>query len=767
MTRRFRLRDRRDADGSPYPHLREKDTVVTIDWTASAIALRLLADDDGPVRLVEISTTGSLTPVSGEPGADGTDPYHRIHQPLVEVMTPQVGMLGSNHSLRQSGTQLGQGLRYVRHETTRTDGADGTDGADVLTIEQLEPETGLTTVSTFEAQHGAPAVRSTTTVSVAAGKPRITLWAVSSFATGAVISDDLSHTAVWRGLSTWAAEHRWSSQPLRSPGLAEIDRTARGETVRGAISTVSTSTWSSGAYVPAGAVTDTASGRTLAWQIEHNGAWVWEVGERQPAGPPQWTAVGSDEAAGPPSGDRSRDGGYVVALGPTDTLHSWSVTVGDDVSFTSVPVTFTAAASFDEAFGQLAAHRRAARRQHPQNDALPVIFNDYMDTLEGDPTEAKLLPLIDAAAAVGAQYFCIDAGWYDDTAGWWASVGDWEPSTARFPRGFGFVLDHIRSAGLVPGLWLEPEVVGVTSRAAGTLPDSAFLQRGGVRVRERDRYLLDLRSADARAHLDAAVDRLVGDLGIGFFKLDYNVTPGLGTDLDSESVGDGLLQHNRALLTWLDGVLDRHPDLVLENCGSGAMRSDFAMLSRLQLQSTSDQQDPLLYPMIAVGALVHILPEQSGNWAYPQATMTDELIAFTMCTGLAGRLYQSGLLDRMSADQLALVTAGVQAHRDTRHTLARSVPRFPTGLPSWDQGWVTVAFDAGSETLVLAWRQEHAETAVTLELPHLAAGDVDVTQLYPPVPTLAEWKVARTPTGLSLTSEPGVAAARMLRVTAR
>jgi alpha-galactosidase len=40
-----------------------------------------------------------------------------------------------------------------------------------------------------------------------------------------------------------------------------------------------------------------------------------------------------------------------------------------------------------------------------------------MDTLEGDPTEAKLLPLIAAAAAVGCEYFCIDAGWYDDTSG--------------------------------------------------------------------------------------------------------------------------------------------------------------------------------------------------------------------------------------------------------------------------------------------------------------------------------------------------------------
>ena len=729
--------------------------MVTFDWKTAAIALRFLADDDGPLRLVEVSTDPGFGSSPVDPSA-----YHRVHQPLVEVMTPHFGNDNSSNSGRHSGTYLGAALRYVRHETSVTDRAE------VLNVEQRDPSSGLTTVSTFEVHQGSPAVRATTTVSVSADHAPLTLWAVTSFATGAVVSDHINDLDVWRGLCTWAAENRWSAEPLRAPGLVATAATARGETCRSCVNAVSTSTWSSGAYVPAGAVTLRGTGTTFAWQVEHNGPWLWEVGER-----PGWAQrhldlpVGNEEAAGPPSDDHEDDGAYVAALGPTDTLHSWSYTVTATDSFTTVPATFTVAGSFDEAFGQLAAHRRTARRPHPQNASLPVIFNDYMDTLEGDPTEAKLLPLIDAAAAVGSEYFCIDAGWYDDTAGWWASVGDWVPSTARFPRGLGFILDHIRGHGMVPGLWMEPEVVGINSEAAATLPDSAFLQRAGVRIRERERYLLDLRSPAARDHLDAAVDRLVTELGVGYFKLDYNVTPGPGTDLDAPSVGHGLLEHNRALLTWLDGVLDRHPELVLENCGSGALRSDFAMLSHLQLQSTSDQQDPLLYPMIAVGALVHILPEQAANWCYPQATMSDELIAFSMCTGLAGRLYQAGLLDRMNPDQLALVAAGVQAHKDTRQAIARSTPRFPTGVPSWNDAWTTVAFSGVDETYVLAWRQEHAPAEVTLDLPHLGEATGAVQQVYPPPATLDEWTVERTSGGLTLRASDGAAAARMLRVT--
>lgn len=724
--------------------------MTAFEWATSNIRLQFELGDDEPVRLVGID----------DPDRPAEPRTVTPRQALVEVLAPAYGR--SFNSYRYDGTALGAGLRYVDHDTSSSQGVDR------LQIVQSHPASGLRATSVFEAATGVRAVRTTTTVTVDEGSEPLLVWAVTTVATGAVVSDAVNEVDVWHAVSSWCAENRWVSSPLRSPGLVEIDASARGETSRNRTAFTSVGTWSSGVYNPVGAAQNRETGATVAWQIEHNGAWHWEVGEKPDfsrGAVPIEDRVRSADPAGPPRGDRSNDGAYLALLGPTDTLHQWSTTLDGSNPFTTVPATFTVGPSLDDALGNLAAHRRATRRRHPQDDELPVVFNDYMNTLEGDPTEAKLLPLIDAAAAVGAEYFCIDAGWYDDTAGWWSSVGDWQPSTLRFPSGLGSVTDRIRERGMVPGLWLEPEVVGVTSDAAGRLPDEAFLQRGGVRIREHDRYLLDLRSAAARRHLDQTVDRLVADLGVGYFKLDYNVTPGAGTDVATESVGAGLLAHNRALLTWVEGVLERHPDLVLENCGSGAMRSDFAMLSRYQLQSTSDQQDPLLYPLIAVGALAHVLPEQAGNWAYPQPDMDDEGIVFTMCTGLAGRLYQAGVLSGMDSHQLELVRAGVTAHKATRATLARSTPRFPTGLPTWEQGWTTVAFDAGEETLLLTWRQAHAEPSVELLLPHLAGRDVSVEQVYPPPGVGATWTSERTDDGLRISAPDAVASARMFRAS--
>ena len=227
------------------------------------------------------------------------------------------------------------------------------------------------------------------------------------------------------------------------------------------------------------------------------------------------------------------------------------------------------------------------------------------------------------------------------------------------------------------------------------------------------------------------MDRLVDGYGARFFKFDYNVTPGPGTDLDAFSVGDGLLQQNRAQLDWLTGVRDRHPDLLIENCSSGAMRMDYALMSLLELQSTSDQMDPALYAPIAAAAPASLAPEQAGNWAYPQPGMPPEEIAFCLVTGLAGRLYLSGHLNRMSDGELALVREGVKAYEGLRAELAQAVPFWPSGLPTSRDDVVVLGLRAPAATYLYLWFPRAGEQgAVALQLPTAVEGST-VETVYP------------------------------------
>ena len=246
------------------------------------------------------------------------------------------------------------------------------------------------------------------------------------------------------------------------------------------------------------------------------------------------------------------------------------------------------------------------------------------------------------------------------------------------------------------------------------------------------------------------IDALVTGLGIGYFKLDYNINGGPGTDTGGLSAGAGLLGHNRAHLDWLDAVLDRHPGLVIENCASGGARMDYALLSRLQVQSTSDQQDFRRGAAIAAAAPAAVTPEQGAVWAYPQPDFTDDEIAFTLCSALLGRIHLSGHLDQMTDQQHALVAAAVDTYKRIRPDLAQAVPLWPLGLPGWTAPWLALGMRAPTTTYVLAWhRTDLGESGpgesgppgdtVVLPLPHLTGRRGAAQGSYPSGAAYISW----------------------------
>jgi alpha-galactosidase len=675
-----------------------------IELSSESLSLRLDVDDGGRIAIARIA-------------GGGTSLRARHHVAALELQSVE-----APHQvpiLRLAGSTGGAGLRYREHAT----GVDG--GMHWLAVTAADADR-VRVRWLLCTRAGSAAVTSTVEVTNI-GEDELSLGAVPSLslpvtgeAVGAAVGPE--ELDLISGASEWCAENRWQRLPVRGfvPALSSI---AHQLSAKGAHGARVLGSWSTGGALPAGVLAARDDSFALAWQIEHNGPWRWDLAEES--------------------------GGLTLTLsGPTDVDHQWLAPLRPGETFTTVPATVAVGAGWQAAMAELTKHRRLARRPHPDNERQMVIYNDYMNTLMGDPTTARLLPLVDAAADAGVDVFCIDAGWYDTTmqgfAGWWDYVGEWQPSTVRFPNGITEVLDRIRERWLVPGLWLEPEVVGVRSPIADRLPDDAFFCRRGRRVAEAGRYHLDLRHPAARAHLDATVDRLVEDLGVGYFKFDYNINPGPGTDVGGASAGAGLLGHNRAQLDWLDALLDRHPNLLIENCASGAMRSDFALLSRLALQSTSDQQDVARYVPIAIAAPMLMLPEQAGSWAYPSASMGREETIASLSLGLLGRLYLSGYLPQLSQDQRALVREAVAMHRELRSPIRSLVPRWPLGLPGWDDAWAAFALAGPEVTLLSVYHRGSGPAEAAVPLPWL----VDVpTEMEPVFPSeVSDWTLAWNPT---------------------
>jgi len=707
--------------------------MIDITWGSDRFPLRIFASDASPVMLSIASDIDAEEPARER---------HRARPALVEVLAVGEGR-GLNNT-RAIRTTIGDRLRYASHDI------ETAEGSETLVIWQADPESGLIATTRIARFDGVDAYRAVTTVRNDGDRTLVLQQVTSVTALGLTrVLGDAHDLDLWTARSEWCGESRWGATPLDSAeGIVDINPEIHGHFARGGLSQSSSSTWSSGTFLPTAALANRESKQTLAWQIENNGPWKWELD----------VLFDPTEALA------------LALLGPTDLEHAWTTVLEPGQSFTTVPASFALSdQGLAGAVGELTRHRRASHLFVGPDQRRPLIFNDYMNALMGDPTTEKLLPLIDAAADVGADTFCIDAGWYDDGTDWWPSVGAWEPSTTRFqPGGLRAVLDRIRERGMTPGLWVEPEVIGVRSPKAAELPEEAFMRRRGIRIVEHDRYFLDFRSAAARDYLDAVFARLIEEYGARYFKWDYNVTPGSGPDTDASGPGEGLLDHARALLEWVDALRARYPDVVLEACSSGAMRMDSATLARYDLQSTTDQQDYRLYPVIAAAAPMSMPIEMAGNWAYPQPEWNDEQVAFTFVTGLSGRLYMSGHPHRLGASQLALVKEAAALYPEIIHHHAHALPSWPLGVPEWESPQVALSSDGDNVSYVFVWnRAADATEPIQLSLPHFRGDAVDVSVAYPTA--LADWRMTweRASGTLKIDLEGVGEAARVIRIARR
>lgn len=666
---------------------------------------RLGWDDDSAVSLV---------------GIDDSTFLGRRGVPLVEIFSADEQRARTSQAYVRSA--IGARLRYVEHSERATESEAS------VCVTQRDPGTGLVVRSWITRPRTARVIRVRTTIENTSSTTIVlTAASTATFGFGAS-EDDLDEVLLAVAESEWLAENRWQEHPLRS-WLPRLNLALHGQDGRGHHGMTSHGAWSTGEHLAAGIVTSVMTGEALGWQFETSGGWHCDLSQ-------------------------ARDGGTISLLGPTDLHHQFAHELQPGETFETVPVAVaTSSHGRDGVVAEFTRYRRWLRAAATDREQLPVIYNDFMNTLMGQPTTEALLPLIDAAAEAGAEYFCIDAGWFADPAigDWWSTVGEWREASGRFTGGLAEVIDRIHRRGMKSGLWLEPEVVGVESPAAEFLPGDAFFTRFGRRVREHDRYHLDVRHPAARAHLDETVDHLVSAFGISYLKLDYNINPGVGTDWRAAAPGAGLLGHTRAFRTWLLDVQERHPHLLIENCSSGAMRADYSLLSVSHLQSTSDQQDFRLYPPIAASAPATILPEQCGNWAYPHLEMTDEETAFTLVTGLAGRLYLSGFLDTLRGSQFDLVRDAVRVHKELRDALGDLEPFWPMGLPGWDDSAICLGLRGPGASYLIVW--DRSDDAAAITVPGVAG---TVREVFPR--SLAEWRTAPEGDGLRFETVPGLTA---------
>lgn len=640
---------------------------------------------------------------SSFPFAENTiaDEYEKSGFRIVEIALSGFDRPEERHGIKYTVTAPGYRMKYVSHRDERN--LLGRK----LEIITKDEETDVYVTSHFQFFDGVSVVQCYSEVQNRGEKTQ-GLEYISSFnlngieKEGILPRDEKIKVGVIH--NSWQREVQWQEYTLPELGLEQSQPNKALRSSK-AFSVSNTGNWSAKEFLPMGCVTNTETSGRLFWQIENNGSWHWEI---------------SDQT----------NHLYLQLSGPTENQSHWYKNLKPGETFLSVPVAVgVCAGKIERAVEELTKYRRKIRRKNKDNENLGVIFNDYMNCLWAEPTTEKELPLIDAAATVGCEYYCIDAGWYADGY-WWDEVGEWLPSDKRFPKGIEEVISYIRKKGMIPGLWLELEVMGIRCPKVKEMPKESFFHRHGNPVYDRSRYQLDFRSSKVREHATGVIDRLVNEYGVGYIKMDYNIEPGIGTEINADSFGDGLLEHERAYLSWLDEILKKYPDLIIENCSSGGLRMDYAMLKRHSIQSTSDQEGYLNYATIAANSPLGVTMEQAAIWSYPRIEGDEEETVFNMVNALLMRVHQSGHMVDIGKKRRELVKEGLDYYKTIRRDIKNAYPFWPIGFSEFADDWVSLGLQAKDRIYLAVWRRGGKDT-IELPIEVIKGKEVKVRCAYP------------------------------------
>ena len=264
----------------------------------------------------------------------------------------------------------------------------------------------------------------------------------------------------------------------------------------------------------------------------------------------------------------------------------------------------------DDAVNEMNRHLRRSVLKHTDVNGIKGLVECGMGPERTmDVTACK--HFIDTAAAVGAEAFLIDAGWYAPkglaTTEWAKRQGDWQVSPDLYPNGIGEIRDYAHERGLKFGMWMEPEAIGPASKIAAEHPDWLTVSFTSHQKKKQ----LDLTNPEAAAWAEAEIVRVIEENKLDVFRLDHNnhIDTWHGRTVQNGKAASGLMRHYDAVYGIYERVRARFPDLVMENCASGGSRTDLRMIRDFTHTWVSDWNEAPRSVAVTNGMTMCLPPE--------------------------------------------------------------------------------------------------------------------------------------------------------------
>ena len=229
----------------------------------------------------------------------------------------------------------------------------------------------------------------------------------------------------------------------------------------------------------------------------------------------------------------------------------------------------------DQGLGALSARFHDCIREHLcrgkfRDAPRPVLLNSWEAayfTFDGQ----TLLKLAKSTAALGIDMIVMDDGWFgkreDDNSG----LGDWQVNEKKLGCTLRELIEQINGEGVKFGIWIEPEMVSEDSELYRQHPDWALRIPGREPVRGRNQLVLDFSRADVRDYIFEQICSILDQGKIEYVKWDMNRSI---ADVFSGETEQGKVTYQYVLgvYDFLERLLQKYPDILLEGCSGGGGR---------------------------------------------------------------------------------------------------------------------------------------------------------------------------------------------------
>jgi alpha-galactosidase len=344
-----------------------------------------------------------------------------------------------------------------------------------------------------------------------------------------------------------------------------------------------------------------------------------------------------------------------------------------------------------------------------------------------DVDEASMVAEMDAAAALGAELFVLDAGWYLGAGAggpfdFDAGLGDWTADPARFPNGLRPLRDHAHAIGIKFGLWVEPERVNLSVVGSRGIDEEWLVTNGGEYGSDHAAQIC-LSNKAAREWILSWLTALIDDVQPDYLKWDNNMWVNCTREGHEHGQNDGNFAQVNGLYAVLQTVRDQYPDLLIENVSGGGNRLDVGMLRYTDVAWMDDRTAPSVHVRHNLEGLTAVFPP-----AYLLSFVTDHedeslhdgtdvsLYMRSRMGGVLGLCFRSG--DFADADA-ANIAHEVDVYKGLRDTLGRASAALlttqanPDHGPAWDVMQATTHDD--SEAVICAYQTDDGVSRINVK----------------------------------------------------